>query len=78
MLITHWKTEGHKKNVLKKDKSQLMINLLIFSFLNVILTAFATLWKYHYKLLTFNFYMLKLAYFIPINGPIFRFKIAIL
>jgi len=28
MLITHWKTEGLKKKVLKKDKSQLMINPL--------------------------------------------------
>jgi len=30
MLITRWKIEGHKKNVLKKDKFHLkLINLII-------------------------------------------------
>jgi len=36
MLITHWKTEGHKKNVLKKDKFNLMSKQLT----NRILYAF--------------------------------------
>jgi len=31
MLITHWKIEGHKKKVLKKDKFDIKINKLIIS-----------------------------------------------
>jgi len=34
MLITHWKTEGHKKNVLKKDKFDLMSNCMINNYLH--------------------------------------------
>ena len=40
MLITLWKTEGHKKKVLKKDKFELMLRTLTTNNLSIKSTSF--------------------------------------
>lgn len=62
MLITHWKTEGHKKNVLKKDKSELMINTMYISNLLIILSYSKYIFGKQFKLSTFKSQLVKSSY----------------
>jgi len=77
MLITLWKTEGHKKNVLKKDKFELMIKQLIINDLTCIFTFFSRPWDVLILIINISILLAKSLRNVSLNGLIFRFKIRI-